>query len=58
MGILLCTEKDAEEVYYATSGIDTQLFVSRYVVELPSKEKLKEWLRQEKERIESGTSLT
>ena len=54
VGILLCAEKDVEEVYYATAGIDSQLFVSRYVVELPSKEKLKQWLKQEKERIESS----
>lgn len=52
VGILLCSEKDAEEVHYATAGMDNQLFVSRYLVALPSEEKLKQWLRDEQERLQ------
>ncbi|GAB4193941.1 MAG: PDDEXK nuclease domain-containing protein [Coleofasciculaceae cyanobacterium] len=52
VGILLCTQKDAEAVHYATAGMDNQLFVSRYLVALPSEETLKQWLREEKSRLE------
>jgi predicted nuclease of restriction endonuclease-like (RecB) superfamily len=50
VGILLCAERDAETVSYATAGMDNQLFVSRYLIALPSEEKLKQWLKQEQER--------
>lgn len=53
VGILLCSDKDAEEVHYATAGMDSQLFVSRYLVALPSEEQLKQWLRDEQERLQS-----
>ena len=52
VGILLCAEKDAEAVHYATAGLDNQLFVSRYLVALPSEETLKKWLKEEQERLE------
>lgn len=53
VGILLCSEKDAEEVHFATAGMDNQLFVSRYLVVLPSEAKLKRWLREEQDRLQS-----
>ncbi|MEO1401909.1 MAG: PDDEXK nuclease domain-containing protein [Cyanobacteria bacterium J06635_1] len=52
VGILLCSEKNVDEVRFATAGLDAQLFVSRYLVKLPSEEQLKEWLRLERARIE------
>ncbi|WP_414569525.1 PDDEXK nuclease domain-containing protein [Nostoc sp. CCY 9925] len=52
VGILLCAEKDAEAVHYATAGLDNQLFVSRYLVALPSEETLKKWLKEEQDRLE------
>lgn len=52
VGILLCAEKDAEAVHYATAGLDNQLFVSRYMVALPSEEILKQWLIEEQVRLE------
>jgi YhcG PDDEXK nuclease domain len=51
VGILLCAERDAETVSYATAGMDNQMFVSRYLIALPSEEKLKQWLKQEQERL-------
>jgi len=51
VGILLCSDKDNEEVYYATAGLDSQLFVSRYLVALPSETQLKQWLREEQRRL-------
>ncbi len=47
IGIILCAEKDAEEAHYATAGLDKQLFVSQYLIKLPSEEQLKQWLRDE-----------
>jgi len=58
VGIILCAEKDAEAVHYATAGLDNQLFVSRYSVALPSEETLKNWLREEQERIEQQFDIT
>lgn len=49
VGLILCAGKDDEEVHYATTGLDQQLFVSRYLVELPSEERLRAWLHQEQE---------
>lgn len=53
VGILLCAEKDAEAVHYATAGLDNQLFVSRYMVALPSEEILRQWLIEEQVRLEN-----
>lgn len=52
VGLILCAEKDAEEVYYATAGLNQQLFVSRYRLALPSEAQLKQWLHQEQERLQ------
>ncbi len=40
VGLILCTDKDQTKVEYATGGLDHQLFVSRYLVSLPSPETL------------------
>ena len=47
IGILLCTQKDHALVDYALAGMDNQLFVSRYQLELPSKEVLQRFLEQQ-----------
>lgn len=56
IGIILCAEKDAEEARYATAGLDQQLFVSQYLVALPSEEQLRQWLRDEQVIIEQLTN--
>jgi predicted nuclease of restriction endonuclease-like (RecB) superfamily len=53
VGILLCSDKDGTEVEFATAGMDQKLFVSRYLVALPSVEKLRRFLEADRERIES-----
>lgn len=40
VGLILCTDSDQTKVQYATSGIDHQLFVSRYLIALPKPEEL------------------
>jgi predicted nuclease of restriction endonuclease-like (RecB) superfamily len=52
IGILLCTDRDHALVEYALAGMDNQLFVSRYQLELPSKEVLAAQIAQERSRIE------
>ncbi|HWQ33622.1 MAG TPA: PDDEXK nuclease domain-containing protein [Blastocatellia bacterium] len=53
VGLIFCADKDVEEVHFATAGLDQQLFVSRYLVALPSIEQLKAWLREEQEYLQS-----
>ena len=40
VGIVLCTQKDHEKVQYTTAGIDNHLFVSKYMLALPTEEEL------------------
>lgn len=49
VGILLCTDKGSEMVEYALSGMDNQLFVSTYMLHLPDKKKLQEFILKEME---------
>jgi len=46
IGILLCAKKDNALVEYALAGMDNNLFVSRYQLELPSKEEMKKFLEE------------
>jgi len=45
VGILLCTGKDQEHVEFATAGLDDKVFVSQYLVALPDKSELEEFIR-------------
>ena len=47
IGILLVTSKNNTLVEYATGTLDNQLFVSRYLLELPKKEELEMIIKQE-----------
>ncbi len=40
VGIILCSQKETEKVKYATAGLDQKLFVSKYLIQLPSEEEL------------------
>ena len=44
VGIIFCTDKEEVKVEYATAGLDNHLFVSKYLVELPSEEELRRLL--------------
>lgn len=56
VGILLCSDKDRTEVEFATAGMDQKLFVSRYLVALPSAEKLRAFLESDRDQIELLTT--
>lgn len=47
VGILLCTGKNQTLVEYALAGMDNQLFVSKYLLELPKKEAMKQFIEQQ-----------
>ena len=49
VGVLLYTDKGSEMVEYALSGMDNQLFVSTYMLHLPDKKKLQEFILKEME---------
>lgn len=51
IGILLVTDKNKTLVEYATAGMDKNLFVSKYLLQLPSIEKLKRFINQEIKKI-------
>jgi predicted nuclease of restriction endonuclease-like (RecB) superfamily len=51
VGILLCTDKGSEMVEYALSGMDNQLFVSTYMLHLPDKRKLQEFMLREMKEL-------
>ena len=41
IGIILCSHKDNALVHYATGGLSQEIFVSKYKLQLPSEEELK-----------------
>lgn len=47
IGILLCTEKGDTLVRYATAGLDPNIFVQKYKIQLPSEEEIKKFLSKE-----------
>ena len=47
VGLLLCTEYGQEMVEYLAPFTDPQLFVARYELQLPSKEKIRDFCTQE-----------
>ena len=54
VGVILCSDKDQTKVQFATAGLDNQLFVSRYLVALPSAEELSKFIQNDREAIERG----
>lgn len=51
IGILLVTDTNEALVEYATAGMDQNLFVSKYLLQLPSIEKLTTFIKQELKSI-------
>jgi hypothetical protein len=49
VGIILCTDSNETKVKYSISGMDNKMFVSKYMVALPSEEELEQLIRIEKE---------
>lgn len=51
IGILLCTDKNQALVKYALAGMDSQLFVSRYQLELPEKEQMQRFMDEQLKEV-------
>jgi len=47
IGIILCSDKSDALVKYTTAGMDDQLFVSKYLVKLPEKKVLENFMKKE-----------
>ncbi len=47
VGILLCTDKNQTLAEYALAGMDNNLFVSKYLLELPKKEEIQKFIEEE-----------
>lgn len=50
IGIILCSGKNEALVKYATMGLPQQVFVSKYLINLPSVEDLQKIIEEEKEK--------
>lgn len=50
IGIILCSGKNEALVRYATMGLPQQVFVSKYLINLPSEEELQKIIEEEKEK--------
>ena len=51
VGILLCTEAGAEMAEYVSTFVDPGLFVAKYEVQLPPKERIADFLKRENARF-------
>jgi predicted nuclease of restriction endonuclease-like (RecB) superfamily len=51
VGILLCTDKNHALVEYVLAGMDNNLFVSKYILELPKKEEIQLFIEQKVKEI-------
>ena len=49
IGIILCADKDDSLVEYATAGLENELFISKYMLQLPDKQILLNFITKELE---------
>lgn len=54
IGILLCSDKNHVLAEYALAGMDNQLFVSRYQLELPKKEEMQRFIDEQLQSLDAG----
>jgi len=47
IGLILCASKNNSLVQYALGGLSHEIFVAKYLIELPSSDKLEEFIRRE-----------
>lgn len=47
IGLILCANKNHTKVEYTTAGLDNQLFVSKYKINLPSVKEIEEFIEDE-----------
>lgn len=54
VGILLCTRKGKQMVEYALAGMDNRLFVSTYMLQIPDKKTLEDFLLRQLEEMQGN----
>ena len=47
----LNVKEDKAEVHYATAGLNNRLFVSRYMLQLPTEKELKEFIKKDIKKL-------
>jgi len=52
VGIILCASKNETLVKYSTAGLPQKVFVSKYMINLPSEKELKKIILQEQKKIQ------
>lgn len=52
VGLILCSDKNETHVEYAIGGLSNQVFVSRYLLNLPSEQELTAFIQQQRKQIE------
>ena len=51
IGIILCANKNTQLVKYATTGMTQQVFVSKYLIHLPSEDELQKFIQNENNKF-------
>jgi predicted nuclease of restriction endonuclease-like (RecB) superfamily len=54
IGIIMCASNNENLVKYATSGLSHQVFVSKYMINLPKEEELKKIIFEEQVKLNKG----
>ncbi|TVR36920.1 MAG: DUF1016 family protein [Cryomorphaceae bacterium] len=54
VGIILCADKNDALVEYTTTGLSHEVFVSKYMVQLPSKKELEAFINMELNELKGG----
>jgi len=54
IGIILCSQRDAALVHYATGGLSQEVFVSKYKLQLPTEDELKELIKSDVESFQNS----
>jgi predicted nuclease of restriction endonuclease-like (RecB) superfamily len=52
IGLILCSDKNETHVEYALGGLSNRVFVSRYLLNLPTQEELKKFLQRARKKLE------
>ena len=58
IGLILCANKNHTKVEYATAGLDNNLFVSKYKINLPSIKEIEAFIEDELEDLEKHLKNT
>jgi hypothetical protein len=52
IGIVLCSDKNETHVEYALGGLSNKIFVSRYLLNLPSEKELQAFIQRTRRKLE------